>query len=79
MSGRDTDSLPRRLPGSSAHGIFQTRIFQWVGISYSRESSQTRDRPVSPASPTLAGRFFATENLQFEVHKTDLNIKPGAT
>ena len=26
-------------PGSSAHGIFQTRILQWVAISFSRRSS----------------------------------------
>ena len=25
-------------PGSSAHGIFQARILEWVAISFSRES-----------------------------------------
>ena len=30
-------------PGSSVHAIFQTRILKWVGISFSRESSQLRD------------------------------------
>ena len=30
--------------GSSVHGIFQARIMQWVAISYSRRSSQPRDR-----------------------------------
>ena len=29
-------------PGSSAHGIFQARILQWVAISSSRGSSQPR-------------------------------------
>ena len=28
-----------RLPGSSVHRIFQTRILEWVGISSSRRSS----------------------------------------
>ena len=31
------------LPGSSIHGIFQTRIPEWVAISFSRRSSQPRD------------------------------------
>ena len=31
------------LPGSSIHGIFQTRILEWVVISFSRRSSQPRD------------------------------------
>ena len=31
------------LPGSSAHGIFQTRILEQVTISYSRRSSQFSD------------------------------------
>ena len=31
------------LPGSSIHGIFQARILEWVAISFSRGSSQTRD------------------------------------
>ena len=32
------------LPGSSVHGIFWARILEWVAISYSRESSSSRDR-----------------------------------
>ena len=32
-----------RLPGSSAHGIFQTRILVWVAISFSRGSCWPRD------------------------------------
>ena len=30
-------------PGFSIHGIYQTRILEWVAISYSRESPQPRD------------------------------------
>ena len=30
-------------PGSSVHGILQTRILEWVAISFSRGSSQPRD------------------------------------
>ena len=32
------------LPGSSVLGIFQARILEWVAISSSRWSSQTRDQ-----------------------------------
>ena len=32
------------LPGSSVHGIFQARILEQVAISYSRGSSQPKDR-----------------------------------
>jgi len=43
------------LPGSSVHGIFQARILEWVGMPFSRGSSQTRDgTPVS----CIADRFF---------------------
>ena len=31
------------LPGFSVHGIFQVRILLWVGLSFSRGSSQPRD------------------------------------
>ena len=51
-------------PGSSVHRVFHARILEWVAISYSRASSQPRDqtrvKPVSLASPTLAGRFYTT-------------------
>ena len=32
------------LPGSSVHGILQARVLEWVAISFSRGSSQPRDR-----------------------------------
>ena len=33
-----------KLPYSSVHGIFQARVLEWVAISFSRGSSQPRDR-----------------------------------
>ena len=30
-------------PGTCVHGIFQARILEWVAISFSRRSSQSRD------------------------------------
>ena len=45
-------------PGSSVHGIFQTRILMWVAISFSRAFSQPRGRTTSAV---LAGVLFVTE------------------
>ena len=41
--------------GCSFHGIFQARILEWVAISFSRESSQPRDR--TQVSCIAGGRF----------------------
>ena len=38
------DPMDCSPPGSSVHGIFQTRILEWVAISYSRGSSQPKDQ-----------------------------------
>ena len=38
------DPIDCCLPGSSVHGIFQARVLEWVAISFSRGSSQPRDR-----------------------------------
>ena len=38
------DPMDCSPPGSSVHGIFQARILEWVAISFSRGSSQPRDR-----------------------------------
>ena len=46
------------LLGSSVHGISQARILVWVAISFSRGSSQPRDRMWVSC---LAGKFFTTE------------------
>ena len=38
------DPMDCSPPGSSVHGIFQARILEWVAISSSRGSSQSRDQ-----------------------------------
>ena len=45
-----------RPPGSSVHGILQTRILECVAFYFSRESSQPRDQ--TQVSSCIAGRFF---------------------
>ena len=43
------------LSGSSIHGIFQTRVLEWVAISFSRGSSWSGDRT---QVSRIAGRHF---------------------
>ena len=38
------DPMDSSLPGSSIHRIFQARVVEWAAISFSRGSSQSRDR-----------------------------------
>ena len=38
------DPMDCSSPGSSVHGISQARILEWFPISFSRGSSQTKDR-----------------------------------
>ena len=45
------------LPGSSVHGILQTRILKWVVISFSRDLPNPGIKPVSPE---VAGRSYTT-------------------
>ena len=38
------DPMDCSLPGSPVHGIFQARVLEWIAISFSRGSSQPKDR-----------------------------------
>ena len=49
------DPVDCSLPGSSIHGILQARTLEWVAISFSRGSSQPRDRTCVSC---IAGRRF---------------------
>ena len=48
-------------PGSSIHGISQTRTLEWVSMPSSRESSQTRDSTCVSCGSCIAGGFFISE------------------
>ena len=63
------------IPGSSVHGIFQARVLEWVAISFSRESSQPRDRTWVAH---IAGRHFtiwATRDAEIEAVIKNLRTK----
>ena len=51
------DPIDCSLPGSSVHWILQARILEWVAISFSRESSQPRNRT---RVSCIAGTFFTS-------------------
>ena len=52
------DSVDYSPPGSSAHGIFQARMLEWVAISSSRGSSQPRDLTCVSCISCPAVRLF---------------------
>ena len=61
------DPMDCSPPGSSIHRILQARILEWVAISFSRGSSQPRDRTHVSC---IAGRFFTTES-----HCVQMNVR----
>ena len=70
------DPMDCGLPDSSIHGIFQATVLEWVTISFSRGSSQPRDRT---QVSRIAGRRFtlwATREvpLQHEQHSIYLSV-----
>ena len=57
------DSTDYSLPGASVHGIFQTRILDTEVGCYFLLQGNLPDpgiKPMSLASPALAGGFFTT-------------------
>ena len=52
------DPMDCSLPGFSVHGIFQTRILEWVSMPSSRGSFWPRDWSWGSSSPAVAGKFF---------------------
>ena len=57
-------------PGSSVHGISQARILEWVAISSSKESSQSRDQ----AWVSCIGRQIFYHWATSEAHWTTFSV-----
>ena len=49
------DPMDCSVAGSSVHGIFQSRILEWVAVAFSKGSSQPRDQTQVSC---ISGRFF---------------------
>ena len=62
------DPMDCSLPGSSVHGIFQAIVLEWIAISFSRGSSQPRNR--TRVSRIVDKRFtvWATREVQQSPH-----------
>ena len=54
-------------PGSSVHGILQTRILEWVAFPSPGDLPKSGTECKSLASSALAGRFFITSTT-WEAH-----------
>ena len=59
-----SDLIDYCLPGSFVHGILQARTLEWVAISPPEDVPDPGIKPMSPASPALAGGFFTTAALE---------------
>ena len=66
-----TDCSP---PGSSVHGILQTRIWERIAIPFSRGPSQTRDQTWSPALRAVSFSLWVTPWKCTLLHDSYLTI-----
>ena len=68
------------LPGSSVHGISQARILEWVAISFSRGTSQARDRTYISCigRQTLYHCTTKEAQISFFLKKTSLHQEPSS-
>ena len=58
----------------TVHGILQARILEWVAFSFSRGSSQPRDRT---QVSHIAGRFFTSWVIREWILENRLILSPG--
>ena len=58
------DPMDCSLPGSSVHGIFQTRVLEWVAIT---SPGDLPDLGVEPGSPTLQTDTLLSEPLKASI------------
>ena len=65
------DHMDCSLPGSSVHGIFQAIVLEWIAISFSRGSSQPRNRT---RVSRIAGRCFTVWATR-EVIRSEMSQK----
>ena len=64
------DPIDYSLPGSSVHGILQTRMLQWAAIPFSRGSSHPG---IKPRSPSLQADSLPSKLLVFRLWKNRIH------
>ena len=73
------DPMDCSLPGSSVHGIYQTRILEQVAIFFSRGNlPDSGIKPTSLMFPALAGRFFTTSATGKHKYTTQIQVSQVA-
>ena len=55
------DPIECSPPGSSVHGILQTRILEWFAMPFSRGSSRPRDQTCTSCGSCIAEGFFTAK------------------
>ena len=65
------DPTDYSLPGFSVHEILQARILDWVGVPFSRASSQLRNKPRSPSSQADS---LLSESPEKSHHKQERHV-----
>ena len=66
------------MPGSSVHGIFQTRILKWLATPFSKRSSQLRDQMESPIISNFLPKRASLYRSQLESHELYLLSPPSS-
>ena len=61
------DPMDCSLSGSSVHGIFQAIVLKWIAISFSRGSSQPRDRTLVSRIVDRRFTIWATREVQWSI------------
>ena len=69
-------SVSCHLPGPFVHGIFQSRILEWVAISYSRGSFQPWIEPRSPVLQATVGYNSVTNTTTFVIESESCTFCP---
>ena len=71
------DRMDCSPPGSSVHGISQARILELAAISYSRGSSQTRDRTCIFCISCISRQILYHCTIPWENHNSKILVHPN--
>ena len=76
------DAMDYSPPGSSVHGILQTRRLEWVAISFFRDLPDPGIEPTSPEFPALQADALPSEppgNQFFESGGRKIGVSASAS
>ena len=73
------DPMDCSLQGSSVHGIFQAIVLEWISISFSRGSSQPRDRTRVKSLLMKVKEESEKVGLKFSIQKMKIMVSGPIT